>query len=79
MHLYVYSKLKAWPQLGSSLQPGCTIIVTTLWRVMDWQWNQFSRFDENEPIIHENKGNDHQRKKLLISKQILLVGTLGNV
>ena len=25
---------------------------------------------------HENKGNDQQRKKLLISKQILLVSTL---
>ena len=32
-------------------------------------------------IVHwgyENKGNDHQLKKLLINKQILLVGTLGN-
>ena len=28
---------------------------------------------------HENKGNDQQRKKPLISKQILLVSTLGNV
>ena len=28
---------------------------------------------------HENKGNDHQLKKLLIVKQILLVSTLGNV
>ena len=27
----------------------------------------------------ENKGNDHQLKKLLIVKQILLVSTLGNV
>ena len=26
-----------------------------------------------------NKGNDYQRKKLLIGKQILLVSTLGNV
>ena len=32
--------------------------------------------------MHEgfkNKGNDHQRNKLLILKQILLVRTLGNV
>ena len=28
---------------------------------------------------HENEGNDYQQKKLLISKQILLVSTLGNV
>ena len=27
----------------------------------------------------ENKGNDHQLKKLLIVKQILLLSTLGNV
>ena len=27
----------------------------------------------------ENKGNDHQQKKLLIVQQILLVNTLGNV
>ena len=28
---------------------------------------------------HENKGNDHQLKKLLIVKQILLTSTIGNV
>ena len=28
---------------------------------------------------HENKGNDHQVKQLLIIKQILLVSSLGNV
>ena len=28
---------------------------------------------------HDNKGNDHQFKKLLIIKQILLVSTIGNV
>ena len=28
---------------------------------------------------HENKGNDHQLKELLIVKQILLFSTLGNV
>ena len=28
---------------------------------------------------HENKGNDHQIKKLLIVKQILPVSTLQNV
>ena len=28
---------------------------------------------------HENRRNDYQQKKLLISKQILLVSTLGNV
>ena len=28
---------------------------------------------------HENKGNDHQLKKLLIVKQILLLSTSGNV
>ena len=28
---------------------------------------------------HENKGDDHQLKKLLIAVQILLVSTLGNV
>ena len=28
---------------------------------------------------HENKGNDHQLKKLLIVKQILLVSTIGNI
>ena len=28
---------------------------------------------------HENKGNDHQLKKLLIGKQILLTNTIGNV
>ena len=28
---------------------------------------------------HKNKGNDHQLKKLLITQQILLVSTLGNV
>ena len=28
---------------------------------------------------HENKGNNHQLKRLLIVKQILLVNTLGNV
>ena len=27
----------------------------------------------------ENEGNDYQQKKLLISKKILLVSTLGNV
>ena len=31
------------------------------------------------PKGHKNKGNDHQLKILLIVKQILLVGTLGNV
>ena len=29
--------------------------------------------------LYANKGNDHQLKKLLIFKQILLVSTLGNV
>ena len=29
--------------------------------------------------LYVNKGNDHQLKKLLIFKQILLVSTLGNV
>ena len=28
---------------------------------------------------HENKGNDHQLKRLLIVKQILLISTFGNV
>ena len=28
---------------------------------------------------YENKGNDHQLKKLLIVKQILFVSTIGNV
>ena len=28
---------------------------------------------------HENKGNDHQLKKLLIVEQVLLVSNLGNV
>ena len=28
---------------------------------------------------HENKGNYHQLKKLLIAEQILLASTLGNV
>ena len=28
---------------------------------------------------HENKGNDHQFKKLVIVKQILPVSTLGHV
>ena len=28
---------------------------------------------------HESKGSDHQLKKLLIVRQILLVSTLGNV
>ena len=28
---------------------------------------------------HKNKENDHQLKKLLITQQILLVSTLGNV
>ena len=28
---------------------------------------------------HEHRRNDHQLKQLLIVKQILLVGTLGNV
>ena len=28
---------------------------------------------------HENKGNDHQLKKLLIGKQILLTSTIENV
>ena len=30
-------------------------------------------------LSQKNKGNDHQLKKLLIVKQILLVRTLGNV
>ena len=28
---------------------------------------------------HENKGNYHQLKKLLIAEQILLASTLGNL
>ena len=28
---------------------------------------------------HENKGDDHHLKKLLMGEQILLVSTLGNV
>ena len=30
-------------------------------------------------VGHENKGDDHQLKKLLMAVQILLVSTLGNV
>ena len=33
----------------------------------------------NHTFFHDIKGNDHQLKKLLIIRQILLVSTLGNV
>ena len=48
---------------------------------LEWLASNFSLQDY--PWItqpgHENKGNDHQLKKLLIVKQILLVSTLRNV
>ena len=34
--------------------------------------------NRGETNIHENKGNDHKLKELLIVKQILFVSTTGN-
>ena len=34
---------------------------------------------QTHPYGHESQGNDHQLKKLLIVKQILLVSASGNV
>ena len=46
-----------------------------LWLTFNpWEW-QASNFSS----CHENKGNYHQLKKLLITRQILLVSTLVNV
>ena len=46
-----------------------------------WEWLASNFSLQYHPWItrqcHENKGNDHQHKKLLIVKQILLVNTLG--
>ena len=58
--------------------------------LMATEMNPLPRSDYNlnspyniTPLItrqcHENKGNDHQLKKLLIGKQILLTNTIGNV
>ena len=47
----------------------------------EWQASNFS-LQYHPQITHsgcENKGKDHQLKKLWIIKQILLLGNLGNV
>ena len=44
-------------------------------------WNLISPYNitTESHTCHENKGNDHQLKKLFIVRQILLVSTLVNV
>ena len=49
--------------------------------LQEWLASKYSL--QNHPWIkhegHENKGIDHQPKKLLIVKQMLLVSSMGNV
>ena len=59
------------------------IILSSMFQPFNPQeWLAFNFSLQDHPWItlksHENIRNDHQLKKLLIVKQILLVSTLGN-
>ena len=61
-----------------------TLFLITLWLcLVPWLWLACNFSLQYHPWItlegHENKGNDHQLKKLLIVTQILNISTLGNI